>query len=53
MGLTLDLFEFSVGDLSVDLGGGELGMAQHLLDESDVRPVFQHHLGHRVASCST
>ncbi len=42
-------FESSDGDLGVNLGGINFGVAEHFLDVSDVRPVFQHHRGHGVA----
>lgn len=42
MGGGVDLFEHPDGDLGVDLGGGEFGMAEHGLDEPDVGPAFEH-----------
>jgi hypothetical protein len=38
----VDGLELLDGHVGVVLGGGELRMAQHLLDEADVCPAFQH-----------
>ena len=44
----VDGFELAHGDLCVDLGGGEFGMAEHGLDKADVGPVFEHQRCHGV-----
>jgi len=49
MGGGVDLLEFADGDLGVNLGGGEFGVAEQLLDEADVGPVFVHERGAGVA----
>ena len=38
----MDFPELHDGDVGVDLGGVEPGMAEQLLDEADVGPVLQH-----------
>src|SRR6266853_1985354 len=45
----VDLFELGDGDVRVDLGGGELRVAQDRLYEADVGAVLEHVSGHRVA----
>lgn len=45
----MHLFELSDGDLGVNLGGVELGMAEELLDVADVGPVLQHQRGAGMA----
>jgi len=37
---TVDLLQLLDADLGVNLGGGELGVAEELLDEADVGSVF-------------
>ena len=48
MGGGVYLLEHPDGDLGVDLGGGEVGMAKHGLDEPDVGPAFEHQRRHGV-----
>lgn len=38
----VDLLQLLDGDVRVDLGGGQVGVAQQRLDVADVRPVLQH-----------
>ena len=45
----VDVLEFADRDLRVNLRGGQVGVAQHGLDEADVGPVLQHQGRHRVA----
>ena len=45
----VDRLELAHGYLGVDLDGGQLGMAEHGLDEPDVGAVLQHQRRHRVA----
>ena len=49
MGGLVNLLELANRYLGVDLRGGEVGVAQHLLDESYVGSVLQHQCGHGVA----
>ena len=49
MGEGMHFLEPSKRDLCVDLGGRELGMAEDLLDRSQIGPVLQHESGHGVA----
>lgn len=49
MGLGVDLEELVDGDLGVEGGGVEFGVAEELLDEPDVSPVFEHVSGAGVA----
>ena len=49
MGGGMDGFELADGHVGVDLGGGEEGVAQHLLNEAEVGSVFQHEGGAGVA----
>ena len=49
VGRSMDGLQVSDRDLGVDLGGGDVGVAEHLLDVSDVGAAFQHQCGHRVA----
>ena len=41
MGLLIDIFNFLVEKLGVDLGRRDIRMAQHTLDGPDIRAVFQ------------
>lgn len=41
----VDLLELLDADLGVDLGGGQFGVAEELLDEADVGSVFEHEGG--------
>ena len=41
MGLLIDIFDFLVEQLGIDLGGRDIGMTQHTLDGTDICPVFQ------------
>ena len=45
MGQLMDLLQLPDGDLSIDLGGIDGGMAQQLLDVSDVCTILQHQSG--------
>ena len=45
----VDLFQQADRDVRVDLRGGQVGVAEHLLDEADVGAAFQHQRRHRVA----
>ena len=44
----MDLFQQTDRDLRVDLRGGEIGVSEHLLDETDVGAAFEHQRRHRV-----
>ena len=37
-----------VGNVRIDFRRGQAGVAEHLLDEADVRPAFQHQRRHRM-----
>jgi len=39
--LLVEFFQSAAGDLGVDLGGGQIGMAQHRLDRSQVGAALQ------------
>jgi len=41
VGLVVDLAPAAVGDVRVQLGGGEVGMAEHLLDAAQVGAALQ------------
>ena len=41
----MDLLQLLNADLGVNLGGGEFGVAEELLDEADVGSVFEHQGG--------
>ncbi len=45
----VDVDEFAVIDVGVDLGGGDVGMAEHLLDRADLGAVRQQMGGKAVA----
>lgn len=45
----MDLFEVLVGDVGVDLGGGDVGVAEHGLDGADVGAVHEEVGGEAVA----
>ncbi len=49
MGFVVDVFELFFHHLGVDLGGGDIRVAQHFLDGAEVRAVFQKVGGERVA----
>jgi len=49
MGSGVHILQGLDGYLSVYLGGFEAGVAQHLLDESDVGASFEHQSGHGVS----
>ena len=36
--LAMDPFELGLVDMGVDLSGGEIGMAEELLDDPQIRP---------------
>lgn len=40
MSLTVDILEFLIQQPGIDLGGGDICMAQHLLNGTQVRPVL-------------
>lgn len=37
----MDFFQVEVGDVGVDLGGGDVGVAEHGLDGADVGAVHE------------
>ena len=41
----VNLLQLLNADLGVNLGGGQFGVAEQLLDEADVGPVFEHQGG--------
>ena len=45
----MDFFEVGVGDVGVDLGGGDVGVAEHGLDGADVGAVHEEVGGEAVA----
>ena len=45
----VDLFEVLAGDVGVDLGGGEVGVAEQLFDGLDVAPFVEDVGGEAVA----
>ncbi len=45
----MHFLELLNGHPRVNLSGGQVGMAQHHLDVTDIRAVFQHLGGHGVA----
>ncbi len=45
----MDFFQVGVGDVGVDLGGGDVGMAEHGLDGADVGAVHEEVGGKAVA----
>ena len=49
MGLPVDLLEMRRGHVSVDLRGGEVGVAQHLLHRPQVGSALEQMGGERVA----
>lgn len=49
MGGGVDLPQFLDTDLGVNLGGGQVAVAQHHLDKADIRAIIQHMGGHGVA----
>ena len=49
MGGGVDLLKHTDGDLGIDLGGVEAGMAKELLDKADICAIFQHQGGGGVA----
>ncbi len=49
----VDLFELADADLRVNLGGVQLGMAQKLLDVTDIGAVLQHQRGAGMAEQMT
>ena len=48
VGCRVDFLELANADLGVNHRGVQPGVAQHRLDEPNVRAVFQHQRGHRV-----
>lgn len=48
MGGAVDLLQHADADLGIDLRGGQLGVAEHGLDEPDVGSVFQHQRRHAM-----
>ena len=49
MGLVIDVLQLLLNDMGVDLGGGDIRVAQHLLDGAQVGAVFQQVDGEAVA----
>ena len=49
MGLAVDVLQVVLHHMGVDLGGGDVRVAQHLLDGAEVRAVFQQMDGEGVA----
>ena len=49
MGLQIYVFDLLVQKTGIDLGGGDIGMAQHLLNGPQVRPILQQMGGKGVA----
>ncbi len=45
----VNVAEVLVGDVGVDLGGGDVGVAEHALDGADVGAVHEQVSGERVA----
>ena len=45
----VDFFQASVLDVSIDLGGGNTGVAEHSLYGSQIRAVIQEVSGERMA----
>ena len=48
MGLGVDILELADADFGVHLGRVQVAVAEHLLDVTDVGPVFQHLRGQGV-----
>ena len=48
MGLIIDLPDLILGKMGINLGGGDIGVAQHLLDGTEISPVFQQMSGKRM-----
>ena len=40
MKLTVDIFQFLVGDMSVYLGGGNIGMTEEFLNNSEINSLL-------------
>ena len=49
MGFAIDLLKMSGGHVSVDLGGGQIGVPKHLLYGPEVCATFEQVSGERVA----
>ncbi len=49
MKLLVDFFEVLVGDMGVDLGGGDVGVAEHGLDGAEVSAVHKEIGGEAMA----
>ena len=47
------LLQHADRDVRVNLRGGQAGVAEHLLDEADVRAAFQHQRRHGVTEQMT
>ncbi len=45
----MHLLQLGHGDMGVNLGAFQTGVAEHSLDVADVRAVFKHQRGHAVA----
>ena len=41
MRLVIDILQTLLDNLRIDLGGGDVRMAQHFLNGAQIRPVFQ------------
>jgi len=48
MSSQVNLFELFQTDLRVNLGGSQLGMAEHLLNEANISAAFKHQSRHCV-----
>lgn len=49
MEFVVDFFEMLVGDVGVDLGGGDVGVAEHSLDGAEIGAVHEEVSGEAVA----
>ena len=47
------LFQHADRDVRVNLGRGQFGVSEHLLDVTDIGSAFEHHRRHRVAKQMT
>lgn len=45
----MDMLQLLDGDLGINLGGREFGMAKELLDKADIQAAFQHEGGAGMA----
>lgn len=49
MKLLMDLFEVGIGDVRIDLGGGDIAMSEHRLHAADIGAVHEQVGGEAVA----